>query len=223
MAAEPIPSATVVLARDAGESLEVLLLKRSPRRDGDSLPWVFPGGKVDATDRHESGAEPAAHALRAAIRETREEAGLEIQGDRLVAISRWITPDVAPRRFDTWFFLGAIDRELAVQVDGNEICDHRWLSPTNALAAHHANEMRLAPPTFVTVAWLEGFDRAGEAVRVLGRRPLRIYRPNIRRIPGGACVLYPGDAGYGDGDIERPGPRNRLWSLKDGYRYEASE
>jgi hypothetical protein len=35
-------------------------------------------------------------------------------------------------------------------------------------------------------------------------------------------MLYPGDAGYEAGDVERPGPRHRLWSLPAGYRYERS-
>jgi hypothetical protein len=33
-------------------------------------------------------------------------------------------------------------------------------------------------------------------------------------------MLYPGDAGYDDRDPARGGPRHRLWTLPDGWRYE---
>src|SRR5438477_8064288 len=68
----PLPSATVVVLRDA-PGLELLLLQRSAR-DGQPGIWVFPGGKVDPGDQH-SGAAPADDARRAAVRETAEEAG----------------------------------------------------------------------------------------------------------------------------------------------------
>jgi 8-oxo-dGTP pyrophosphatase MutT (NUDIX family) len=221
MSKPPNPSATVVLTRDADRAIEVLLLHRSPHKDGQVRPWVFPGGKIDAEDR--VTADPVDQALAAAVRETREEAGLELPGRELVPIARWITPEISPRRFDTWFFLGSIGRDAAVRVDGDEICDHRWLRPDDAIAAHHAGEIRLAPPTFVTVSWLEGFERSRDAIATLGRRPMSIFRPRIQPVTGGACMLYPGDAAYPDGELDRPGARNRLWSLETGWRYEQSD
>ena len=46
----PRPSATLVLLRQAGFGLEVLLLKRSPRSGFIPGAWVFPGGTVDRDD-----------------------------------------------------------------------------------------------------------------------------------------------------------------------------
>jgi 8-oxo-dGTP pyrophosphatase MutT (NUDIX family) len=220
VSAEPKPSATVVLIRDANCDLEILLLQRSPRRDGSAGPWVFPGGKVEERDLTGRPDDPEGRARRAAVRETREEAGLEIRGSGLVTISRWITPEIAPRRFDTWFFLGAVGRDEVVRVDGAEMCAHRWLSPRSALDAHLGGEIRLAPPTFVTVTWLGRYSSSADALASLGGRPILTFRPKICRIPDGACMLYPGDAGYAEGDADRPGPRHRLWSLPTGYRYE---
>ena len=50
-AAAPRAAATLVLARDAPDGLEVLLSRRAERGDHNSGAWVFPGGIVDAGDR----------------------------------------------------------------------------------------------------------------------------------------------------------------------------
>jgi hypothetical protein len=37
-----------------------------------------------------------------------------------------------------------------------------------------------------------------------------------------AATLWDGDAGYLDGDLDRPGPRRRLWADAAGWRIENS-
>jgi 8-oxo-dGTP pyrophosphatase MutT (NUDIX family) len=213
----PHPSGTVVVLRDA-PGLELLLLERSAR-DGQPGLWVFPGGKVDAGDQ-QSGADPGDDARRAAVRETAEEAGLALDARGLVEISRWITPEIAPKRFDTWFFAALAPADVAVRVDGAEIAAHRWLAPAAALRAHHEHALRLAPPTFVTVTWLAEFEKAAEALRVLPARRPEPFHPRIHRVDAGACMLYPGDAGYESGDLDAAGARHRLYAFTDPWRYE---
>jgi 8-oxo-dGTP pyrophosphatase MutT (NUDIX family) len=221
VAAVPLPSATVVLLRDAERRLELLLLQRAGREDRPG-PWVFPGGKVEPDDVRGGDPSSLGSALRAAIRETREEAGLDLGDARLHPISRWITPEMAPKRFDAWFFLAALESVEEVRVDGSEMVAHRWLAPGEALEAHRAGEIRLAPPTFVTVTWLSGHASAASALRALRTAEPLVFEPRNRPVEGGAVMLYPGDAGYLDGDLERPGPRHRLISTGSGYRYERS-
>ncbi|HWI82215.1 NUDIX domain-containing protein [Ramlibacter sp.] len=48
----PRPAATVVVVRDAPHGLELLLLRRAEKGDHNSCAWVFPGGLLDAGDRH---------------------------------------------------------------------------------------------------------------------------------------------------------------------------
>ena len=218
-AKEPQPSATIVVVRDGRAGLEVLLLERASREPGRSGASVFPGGRVEAVDL---GGEPLGDPAlrRAAVREAREEAGLVLEPERLVVLSRWITPELAPRRFDTWFYLADVAADVPVAVDGEEIGDHRWLDPQGALDAHHDRAIRLAPPTFVTVHWLRGLESTRHAHEVLGPAPVPEFRPRICQRPEGACMLYPGDAGYDAGDPEAPGARHRLWALPDGWRYE---
>ena len=126
---EPVhPAATVVLVRDASEGLEALLVQRSKAVQHMGGMWVFPGGKVDSQDYPDDGDAYRA-ALNAAIRETREEAGLDVSPDQLVYLSHWTTPEGAKKRFATWFFLTILEDGQEVVVDGGEIARHRWVRP----------------------------------------------------------------------------------------------
>ena len=218
MSAEPLPSATVVLIRDTEAFPEVLLLERTPREGSEKRgPWVFPGGKVERGD--EAGGVEAS-AVRAAVRETEEEAGLTLDRSRLVPISRWITPALAKRRFDARFYLAPVSSDAEVRVDGKEICSHLWIPSGEAIDRQQRGELSLAPPTFVTLSWLIDYRDAATALRDLASREVLTFRPRICTIPDGACMLYPGDAGYDDGDPDREGAHHRLWTLPDGWRYE---
>jgi 8-oxo-dGTP pyrophosphatase MutT (NUDIX family) len=218
---EPRPSATVVLLRDGPAGLELLLLQRAAK-DGKPGAWVFPGGKVEPGDVEGGAPGSQQSALRAAVRETHEEAGLALEPARLAAISRWITPELAPQRFDTWFFAGVVDTAHEVVVCGSECVAHRWLTPAAALAAQASGELSLAPPTFVTVTWLAAHARADEAVRDLAAGPFITFRPRIHRGAEGVVMLYPGDAGYEANDPAAPGARHRIHAQPDGWRYERS-
>ena len=210
-----------MLLRDAAAGLELLLLQRAARQ-GKPGPWVFPGGKVEPADVEAGDPASRESALHAAVRETREEAGLALDRSRLVAISRWITPEISPQRFDTWFFLGAIDTSHEVVVCGSEMVAHRWLAPAAALEAYGRAELPLAPPTFVTVSWLLEHTRASAALHALASAPFVTFRPRIHRAPEGAVMLYPGDAGYEANDPGLAGPRHRVLALPGGWRYERS-
>ncbi len=49
-----------------------------------------------------------------------------------------------------------------------------------------------------------------------------IYVTHIARVEGGIASIWQGDAAYDDGDMLKPGPRNRLLMLDDGWRVEVS-
>ena len=88
------PAATLILARPAAESFEIMMLKRTTKAAFASGMYVFPGGRIDASDSDPALApyitEPRDHqhaqiaalgedwlgAYVAAIRETFEEAGI---------------------------------------------------------------------------------------------------------------------------------------------------
>lgn len=221
-----VAAATVVPLRDGADGLEILLVRR--RRGGAfSGLWVFPGGRVEPVDASSPVALPVddvgeraaevALARRAAQREAAEEAGLGLDPTSMVVHSWWLPPPETPRRFSTWFFLAPVTDGTAVVVDRAEVHEHRWLPPAAALAARDAGEIGLAPPTWMTVWQLGRWpDVAAALADAAGRPPLE-FRTRLATAPDGRqATLWEGDAGWVDGDLDRPGPRRRLWVRPEG-------
>lgn len=216
------PAATVAPLRSGEEGLEVLLLRRNPDLAFHGGAWVFPGGRVDPADRSPKGpGAPLAAARRAAVREAKEEADLTLAPETLIPLSRWTTPDGLPRRFVAWVFLTAVGKGT-VRVDGGEIHESQWLSPRAALDAHRNRRMTLPPPTFITLLFLLAHPSPEHALSAAAAHRTRFFVPRLLRVPGGRCSLYQGDAGYADGDVDRPGPRHRLWMNRRPWRYECT-
>ena len=163
-------------------------------------------------------------ALRAAVRETREEAGLDLDDDTARRDLALDHAQTAPQRFDTWFFLGVVDttREVVVvrQPRSSAIAGSR---PAARCSPTRSGEIQPAPPTFATVHVAAEPTRARARHReALRREPILTFRPRIHRSAAGTCMLYPGDAGYETGDPELPGARHRIHALASGWRYERS-
>lgn len=188
-------SASVIVARDGADGLEVFMLERVLRSDFAGGAFVFPGGKLDDADADpalagvidgwddagawESSEDPAtARALViCAIRETFEEAGVlfardardqivtlragseerwaaarrAIHAEEMTALdgarangvrfaadllrfwARWQTPEFAPKRYDTRFFVGRLPDGQEPLHDDIESSSGRWITPAEAL------------------------------------------------------------------------------------------
>lgn len=213
------PAATVVLVRDGASGLEVLYLRRAASVEFHGGAWVFPGGRIDRADYAGRDDDLEGAARRAAAREAREEAGLDVDPASLHPFAHWTTSVGAPKRFATWFFAGSV-RDTNVRVDGGEIQDHRWLRPAEALVQQRAREIELPAPTFVTSLRLSGVASARDALAHFASRAFERFQPRVHPQPEGRVSLYEPDVAYAEGDLARPGPRHRLWMLRSGWRYE---
>jgi len=221
-----IPAATVVLLRDSPRGLETLMLRRNADLAFAGGMWVWPGGRLDPEDY--PGGEPdddpdvlQASARRAAVREAREEADLEVDPDSLVWFSHWTPPPISPKRFATWFFAAPAPTG-AVQIDGGEIHGHAWMTPAEAMTRRNAQEIALSPPTWITLEHLAEFETSEQALRMMADRTPEWFATRFASVEGGAVALYDGDAGYDDEDPDRAGGRHRLWMVGDTWRYERS-
>lgn len=193
----PRPASTVVLVRErsytqdarasrtdqAPVGLETLLLLRNSALAFEGGAWVFPGGKVDVTDYTEGDATlvaPPHHraAINAGIRETREEAGLLIEADRLIPIAHWTTPLGLPRRYATWFFLCPLHEDVNIVVDAEEILDYRWQSPAAALQEHREGRIRLPVPTAHTLNSLLPFASLTQLCQAMKSASIHVFPEN---------------------------------------------
>lgn len=188
----PRQAATVILLRGGEQDLELLLVKRTPAARFMGGVWVFPGGAVERAE----GEDDAAHRA-AAVRELREEAGVALpdQG-QLVKFSRWITPAEVRTRFDTHFFLAPLPPGQEPRVDGEECVEHRWFSPTAALAAHRAGEILLVFPTIKHLEQLSAFASASELLEHARGRVVEPVQPRVVVQGEISRVLLPGEPGY---------------------------
>ena len=215
----PRPAASVVLLRPASGGPEILYLRRNPSLAFHGDYWVFPGGRIDAADRADTDDDEAAAARRAAVREAHEEAGLRVPAASLAFAVHWTTPETSPIRFATWFFVAPATAG-AVQIDGTEILDHRWLRPADALERQRAREIKLAAPTFALTTRLAGFADVDGALAAVAGWPEERLLGRLIDVDDGVVALYHQDVAYADACLDREGPRHRLWMVRSGWRYE---
>ena len=187
----PVPAATVVVVRETRDKtdLEVLLLRRNSKLIFHGGHWVFPGGRVDEADFDADGGALEFHAAqRAAVREAKEEAGIDLDIDSLVHTAHWTTPPKLPRRFCTWFFLCPLLEPVSVVVDNDEILEHRWITAREALREAKEENWVLPRPTMVTLADIEQHRDLNALLEDAQRREIRVF-------PEGSTYYRPGEMG----------------------------
>ena len=210
--AEAKPAATVAVLRDGADGIETLLLRRSSKLAFHGGAWVFPGGRIDDDDWHD-GDDVLRAAARAAVREANEEAGIDVDVDTLVHLSNWTTPEIAPKRFATWFFVAPAHAEIAEAVaDGVESDAVRWFRPADALREQAEGEIELAPPQYVTLLHLAEFVTVVDALEAVGQLTPIDFTPRFHFVDGGgALCVYDGDVAWDDLTLlDDAGPRHRL-------------
>lgn len=214
-------AATLVLVRDTPDGLQTLLLRRHPQMKTAAGFWVFPGGAMDPGDGP-LGETEVHSAMRAAVRETQEEANLHIDLNDLLMVSHWTTPSGYPFRFATWFFVAQGD-DAPVTVDGQEMDQALWATPSHFLQGHQQGDMPMLPPTVVTLTELCNLETVAQVQAFYRHRQAPFIEPHRAKTEAVLCMLYPGDAGYDSFDHGAAGPRNRSYCENERWRYEFSE
>jgi hypothetical protein len=119
--------------------------------------------------------------------------GLVLRADLLRPWSRWITPVMEPRRFDTRFFAAALPAGQRTRDVGGEASAVAWIQPAEALAAGRRGELALMPPTMVSLTELSA---AGALQTVLtGPREVAPIIPELHLREGAVWLTFPGMSG----------------------------
>jgi 8-oxo-dGTP pyrophosphatase MutT (NUDIX family) len=123
--------------------------------------------------------------------------GLVLRADLLRPWSRWITPVIEPRRFDTRFFAAALPAGQRTRDVGGEAAQVAWLPPGDALAAGKRGEIRLFPPTAVTLSELA--DCRDLDTVLTGPRQVAPIIPQVQLREGAVWLTVPGLSEYAIG------------------------
>jgi 8-oxo-dGTP pyrophosphatase MutT (NUDIX family) len=120
--------------------------------------------------------------------------GLVLRADLLRPWSRWITPVIEPRRFDTRFFAAALPAGQRTRDVGGEASAVAWITPADALAAGRRRELALMPPTMVSLAELAACGDLDAALT--GPRQVAPIIPDVQLREGAVWLTVPGLSEY---------------------------
>jgi 8-oxo-dGTP pyrophosphatase MutT (NUDIX family) len=181
------PAASVILLRDSESGLETYLLHRHALMPFAATMVVFPGGRVDPSDS-EGDLDPI---RRCGVRETAEEVGVVLVESDLNPWAHWITPEIEPLRYDTWFFVAAMpaDQE-AVDISG-ETDRAEWSTPAEALAAQRAGLIKLLPPTISILLELADIATVADVIDHAQDRQIEPVLPTLLETSSGWEFRYP--------------------------------
>lgn len=96
----------------------------------------------------------ALHEKTKTFKQILQENHLLIDGAKLEASGRWVTPPMAPRRFDTWFYLTWLEDEQEPWIEEGELSEGEWIRPLEAYDRWKAGEIMMAPPTLHVIQTL---------------------------------------------------------------------
>jgi 8-oxo-dGTP pyrophosphatase MutT (NUDIX family) len=186
VAADPRTAASVVLLRAAGSGVETYLLHRHARMAFAASTVVFPGGGLDPADR--SSEDPI---RRCAVRETEEETGVRLNAAALRFWAHWVTPEIEPRRYDTYFFLAELPEGQQADDRSGETDRAEWSTPDTALAAERAGQIALMPPTLSILLELSELGSLAAIRQAATERVVERVLPQLVEGPDGWQFRYP--------------------------------
>ncbi len=138
----------VAVARECFEECGVLLA----RRHGETLDFAQPGITAKYAQYRESLLAEDISFVDICLREE-----LTVACDLLAYFSHWLTPEVAPRRFDTRFFVAAMPPHQDTLAHTEETADDQWEKPAEALAKFNSGEWQMIDPTLRSLETLNQF------------------------------------------------------------------
>jgi 8-oxo-dGTP pyrophosphatase MutT (NUDIX family) len=184
---EPDPGVYVAAIREAYEECGILLA-----REGGSAEIISPDRLAGLENKRRA---LCANELK--FSELLESEDLYPACDRLTPFAHWITPEIMPKRFDTWFFVADAPAGHAGSHDGSESVDSLWLTPEEILAGAAQGKFTVIFPTRMNIAKMSRFSRLDEARSYCLGNPVVCVLPRVEQRADGPVLCIPAEADYG--------------------------
>ena len=140
----------------------------------------------------------------------------KLDAGALVPWVRWVTPTLLSRRFDARFFLARAPAGQVALHDDYEATHSEWLRPQDAITRWERDEIKLAPPTYMSLQHLARFDSIDAALADARSRRPPVIQPYGFDVDGVRTLALPGDAQHSVSAAAIPGPLRLRY---DGARY----
>jgi 8-oxo-dGTP pyrophosphatase MutT (NUDIX family) len=125
--------------------------------------------------------------------------GLRLAVDAMHYFGHWITPEGAPRRYDTRFFLAAAPPNQTPLHDDHEVIANEWVRPADAIARVESGELTMMPPTIASLKAIARFETAADALAAATEIvDVPTILPRVIATDGGVRIVLPGDPAYDD-------------------------
>ncbi len=191
----------VAALRECFEEAGVLLAYRRPD-PGGSPALLDTSGPEDA--RRFAAHRDGVNAGTVGLVDVCEAEDLLLAVDAVRYVARWVTPELAPRRYDTRFFITAAPPGQVARHDDTETIATIWVRPDDALARFGAGEIELLPPTIACLRSIRPFRSAAEAMAWAATvTDIVTVLPIVVFEDGQVLVLRPGDEGYEEAKADR--------------------
>lgn len=132
------------------------------------------------------------------------DSGARLPLGALVPFAHWITPEDAPKRFDTHFFLCRAPHEAEAVSDGLETVGLEWAAPAALIARAAQGDTSIMFPTLLNLRRLGESASVDAALAAARRRPPFTVLPRLERRADGMVAVIPVEAGYGETEEWRP-------------------
>lgn len=93
-----------------------------------------------------------------------ESEDLVMRGGDLKVFAHFLTPEGAPRRYDTWFFAAPAPSGQVGAHDDGEAVHSEWVTPSSALDRYRSGGLEMISPTLFSLGWLSRFGSAAEVL-----------------------------------------------------------
>jgi len=129
---------------------------------------------------------------------------LRLACDQLVPFAHWVTPDMMPKRFDTYFYLAMAPPDHVAVHDGHESVDSVWISPQQAAEDAKAGTRTIIFPTLRNIAKLAFSESADAAIAQARSANVVTVTPWMEKREDGTYLCIPPEAGYDISEEKMP-------------------